>query len=84
MLLLSGPKTWYGHDPSLQDTVVKQTATCKDADNAYLRLWRKASWPPHAHTFDAGILGPYVFADIAQALLVVVLIERHVKMAGCC
>ncbi|KAF9695322.1 hypothetical protein EKO04_007091 [Ascochyta lentis] len=60
-------RTWYGHDPAVQDTVAKQTVTRAGADEAYLRLWRKALWPPYAHDLDARSFGPYVFDDDGAA-----------------
>lgn len=56
-------RTWYGHDPSLQDIMVEKTVTRAGADEAYLLQWRKVLWSPYTHDFDANMFGPYVFGN---------------------
>ncbi|KAF7679091.1 hypothetical protein GT037_002839 [Alternaria burnsii] len=61
-------RTWYGNEASLDNMSDKEIVTRASADEAYTRLWRKASCPPQDHyKFNADLFGPNVFKDDATA-----------------
>ena len=64
-------RTWYGNEASLDNVSDKEIVTRASADEAYTRLWRKASCPPQDHyEFDADLFGSNVFKDDATAYVV--------------
>jgi hypothetical protein len=55
-------RTWYGNEALPDHTSVEETVTRASADEAYLRLCRKALWPPQVnYEFDGKMFGPNVF-----------------------
>lgn len=56
-------RTWYGDKAKTAYHPAEETATRSSADEAYMRLWRRALWPPDMHEFDDDMFGPYVFDD---------------------
>ncbi|KAG9195200.1 hypothetical protein G6011_00320 [Alternaria panax] len=61
-------RKWYGNGASPDEHLVEETVTRASADEAYLRLWRKALWPPqHNYEFDGDLFCPKIFDDNATA-----------------
>ena len=58
-------RTWYGNDVC-DGGSIKGAVTCASADEAYLRLWRRAFHPlEHNEEFDDDVVGPFLFDDDA-------------------
>jgi hypothetical protein len=60
-------RTWYGNEALTEEALTGGTGARANANEAYLRLWRKALWPPEQHEFDDSMFGPFVFDDDATA-----------------
>jgi len=57
-------RTWYGNEAYLGEGSGEDIVTRASADEAYLRLWRKALHPYQYHyRFDADMFGPFIFDD---------------------
>lgn len=57
-------RTWYGNEASFGKNPDEEIVTRASADEAYVRLWRKALHPyQHHYGFDADMFGPFLFDD---------------------